>query len=102
MVKQGLHCTKPARIRGPGFLLILLSGQLLLLGGCAGAPSLNFAGAYFPAWLACSIAALFAAVVARGAMVASGLSIFIPWQLLVCSAIGVMAGLLLWFLWVAR
>ena len=102
MVKQRLHWSKPARIRGSGFLSVLLSGQLLLLMGCAGAPSLNFAGAYFPAWLACSIAAVFAAVAARGVMVASGLSIFIPWQLLVCSAIGVMTGLLLWFLWVAR
>ena len=102
MVKQGLDWTKPARIVGPRFLFVLLSAQLLLLGGCAGAPSLNFAGAYFPAWLACSVAAVIAAVVARAVMVASSLSTFIPCQLLVCTAIGVMVGLLLWFFWVAR
>ena len=71
-----------------------------MTGGCAGAPSLTVAGAYFPAWLACGLAGLVAAVLARVVLVASGLSQLLPLQLLVCSAIGVIAAALLWLLWV--
>ena len=72
----------------------------MILTGCTGAPSLTFAGAYFPAWLACAVLAIVAAMVARGIMVASGLSRFISFQLIVCTAIGTLVGLGVWYFWV--
>jgi len=73
--------------------------SLLLTGGCAveGAPSFVVFGAYFPAWMFCGLATIAAAILARAVMTATGLSNVLPYQLFVCAALGVMAGLALWF-----
>jgi len=68
--------------------------------GCAGAPSITVAGAYFPAWLACALVAVAGAIVARIAMVATGLAGTLPLQLSVCVALGSLCGLALWAAWV--
>lgn len=81
---------------------MLLFGSPAFLNGCAGAPSLTFAGAYFPAWLACAVMAIIAALAARGIMAVTGLARFFPLQLLVCTALGILVGLGLWYLWVVR
>ena len=77
-----------------GFLLVLL------LEGCSGAPSLIFAGAYFPAWLFCSIVAVIVAALVRGVMVATGLVRVIPLQLAFCTSIGILVAVLIWKIWV--
>ena len=77
----------------------LLLGYVLFLCGCR-APLLTVAGAYFPAWLACASLAVLVACFARVVMVATQLSQFIPFQLLVCSSIGMIAALIVWFTWV--
>ena len=71
------------------------------IGGCArrGAPSFMLFGAYFPAWLLCSILGILAAGIARVIFVSSGLSAALPFQLFLCSAIGVIFALLVWLLW---
>jgi hypothetical protein len=71
------------------------------LGGCAvrGAPSFVVAGAYFPGWMVCALLGIVAAIAARIAFVASGLAGILPFQLFVCSAIGLSCGLLAWLLW---
>lgn len=69
------------------------------LGGCAGAPSFTLAGAYFPAWLACAVLGVLAAIAARIGFVATGLAEAVPYQLLVCSAAGVIVAAALWLLW---
>lgn len=76
-------------------VLLLTSG---LVSGCsaAGAPSFELFGAFFPAWLFCGVFGVIGASAARGAFVASGLSDLIPYQLLVCTAIGVLAACLAW------
>jgi len=66
---------------------------------CAGAPSIAVAGAYFPAWLACALVGLGAALVARVAMVATGLAQVLPLQLFVCASIGVLCGMAAWLNW---
>ena len=66
---------------------------------CAGAPSVTIAGAYFPAWLVCALAGVAGTIVARAAMVASGLAQSLPLQLLVCASIGTLCGMALWLLW---
>ena len=67
-------------------------GALMTLDGCAspGAPSLILFGAYFPGWILCAVAGIVAAIVARIAMVMSGLSSALPLQLFVCVALGLL------------
>jgi hypothetical protein len=74
---------------------------LLVLGGCTarGAPSFTLFGAYFPAWMFCALIGLFAAITARIAFVATGLSNVLPFQLFVCTSIGVMVAAFAWFHW---
>jgi hypothetical protein len=78
----------------------------LLLTSCAsggatsftGAPSFTLFGAFFPVWLLCGTVGIVGAVVARLAFVSSGLANILPYQLAVCTAIGVIAALLLWLI----
>jgi YtcA family len=76
---------------------VLLGVAALALGGCStGAPSFVLFGAFFPAWLLCGALGIAGAVIARAAFVASGLSEVLPYQLFVCTAVGVMVGLFTW------
>ena len=63
---------------------------------------MTIAGAYFPAWLLCSIVAVAVAVIAKVLMVATGLSDRIPDQLVVCSSLGAIVALILWRIWVVN
>jgi hypothetical protein len=83
--------TSPAR-------LVLLA-QTTLLSGCSGAPSLTIAGAYFPAWLACAVVGVITTIIARGLMASTHLTTVIPFQLAVCTAIGVLVALAVWLSW---
>lgn len=71
-----------------------------LLSGCsaAGAPSFELFGAFFPAWLFCGVLGVVGAGAARGLFVMSGLSDRLPYQLFVCTAIGVLVACLVWLL----
>jgi hypothetical protein len=71
------------------------------LSGCGvrGAPSFVFVGSYFPGWMFCALIGIALAIVARFALVASGLASILPFQLFVCSAIGLCCGLFAWLLW---
>jgi YtcA family len=68
------------------------------LGGCsnAGAPSFDLFGAFFPAWLLCGVIGIAGAAIARMAFVGTGLATTLPYQLAVCSAIGVIGAVLVW------
>ena len=70
----------------------------LPLAGCSAPPTLYMFGSYFPAWMLCGVLGIGAALVARGAFVATGLTETIPHQLLVCAAIGTVVALLVWLL----
>lgn len=63
---------------------------------------MTIAGAYFPAWLLCAIVGVVVALLVWVALVASGFSNRIPYQLAVCFSLGVIAGLILWRLWVVH
>jgi len=80
--------------RVPKYLFLPLP---LALGGC-GAPSYDLFGAFFPAWMFCALAGIAAALVARLAFVTRGLSTEMPYQLTVCTAIGVIVAILVWLL----
>jgi hypothetical protein len=81
---------------------VFVAGGSLSLAGCGGAPSVTVAGAYFPAWLLCGLIAVFVAVIVRVLMVITGLSNHVPYQLAVCSSIGVIVALVVWQLWMVH
>jgi YtcA family len=76
----------------------LLFPAFICLGGCStsGAPSFDLFGAFFPAWLLCGVIGLAAAGAARVVFVSSGLANVLPYQLAVCTALGVTLALLIW------
>jgi hypothetical protein len=80
----------------------LASGFIFLvsfpLGGCSAgaAPSFDLFGAFFPAWLLCGVIGIAGATAARVVFVSTGLANTLPYQLGVCSAIGVITALLVW------
>ncbi len=80
---------------------LALPASLLASAGCArhGAPSLVLFGAYFPAWMLCGLVGILAAIGGRTALVASGLSEVLPFQLLVSASIGLIAALGAWLVW---
>jgi hypothetical protein len=84
-----------------GILIVLVPYSL---GGCSGggAPSFDLFGAFFPAWLLCGIVGIAGAVAARVAFVSSGIANTLPYQLAVCTAIGVIAALLFWLVGFGR
>ena len=65
----------------------------------ARAPSLVLFGSYFPSWMLCAIFGVIVALCARLAMVRFGLTAVLPFQLFICVAIGLVAGVLAWLLW---
>jgi YtcA family len=79
------------------------SSALLLacpLIGCSRseAPSFEIVGAYFPAWMLCALFGIIAAAGARAAFVAGGLSNVLPYQLFVCTSIGLIFAFSLWLI----
>jgi hypothetical protein len=76
-------------------LLSLLS--LLGLGGCgAGAPTLSLVGSYFPAWILCSLIGVAVGLAARVVLSATRLAETAAYPLVVCIAIGIIAGVAAW------
>jgi hypothetical protein len=78
----------------------LLLPALLSLSGCGtvGAPSYDLFGAFFPAWLLDGIVGVAGAAVARAVFVSTGLAHTLPYQLAVCTAIGLITALLVWLI----
>jgi hypothetical protein len=81
--------------------VLLAPTLVLVLGGCSqsGAPSLVLFGAYFPDWMLCAVLGIVGAIVARVVLVATGLAVVLPYQLLVCSSIGLIFAILAWLIW---
>lgn len=74
------------------------AASVVLLHGCAGAPSFALFGAYFPLWLASAMTGIAGAVVTWRLFVATGWADAIPFQLLVHTAIGLMIAEIVWLL----
>jgi len=73
----------------------------LCLDGCAsgGAPTYSIVGAFFPGWMFCAVLGIVGAIAARGLFVATGLNRALPFQLFVCSSLGVIIAVLAWIYW---
>jgi hypothetical protein len=85
-------------------MFALLFFEYMTLTGCSagGAPSFDLFGAFFPAWLLCGTVGIAGAVVARVVFVSTGLANTLPYQLAVCTAIGVITALLVWLVGFGR
>ena len=85
-------------------MFALMSLGLITLSGCstASAPSFDLFGAFFPAWLLCGLIGVAGAIAARAGFVGTGLANAVPFQLFVCTAIGIIAAILVWLLWFGR
>jgi hypothetical protein len=88
-------------MRGSRLSKALVPTVLLALGGCAmrGAPSFEIVGSYFPGWMFCALIGIVSAIAVRIGFAVSGLAKILPFQLFVCSAIGLCCGLLAWLFW---
>ena len=104
MIARRAHTASNICARHPArpIWVVFVAGGSLSLAGCGGAPSLTIAGAYFPAWLLCGLIAVLVAVIVRVLMVVTGLSNPIPYQLAVCSSIGIIVALVVWQLWMVH
>jgi hypothetical protein len=77
-------------------------GALALSGCVRGAPSFTLFGSFFPAWMFCAIFGVLAAIAARVTFVALGKADLLPFQLFVCTSIGVVFAAIGWLVWFGR
>ncbi|KDB07232.1 hypothetical protein LIG30_3478 [Burkholderia sp. lig30] len=69
------------------------------LGGCAGgAPAYALFGAYFPLWLVSALIGVAGAIVAHRVFVATAWAGSVPFQLSVCTAIGLVIAVVVWLI----
>jgi len=82
----------------PSVVLLLIASSSV--GGCsfAGAPSFELFGAFFPAWMFCALIGIFGAAGMRLVLTFPALQDPVPFQLAVCTAAGVIAGVGSWML----
>ena len=77
---------------------VLLLVPSCMLTGCslAAAPSFALFGAYFPAWMLCALIGILGAALTRMVLTTPTFNGAVPFQFAVCTAVGVIAGLLSW------
>lgn len=75
--------------------LVVLS---CMLPGCstAQAPSFELFGAYFPAWMLCALIGIVGAASLGVVLRTEHFSAVVPYPLAVCTAVGVIVGLVVW------
>jgi uncharacterized membrane protein YeaQ/YmgE (transglycosylase-associated protein family) len=69
-----------------------------MLAGCssAGAPSFELFGAFFPAWMLSALIGIIGAASTRAVLTTPTFYDSIPFQLAVCTAVGVIVALVVW------
>jgi hypothetical protein len=78
----------------------LLGALLASVHSCTspGAPDIELGGAYFPAWLICALIGIAGAVVARVLFVIFQVAELLPYQLTVCTGLGLIVAIGTWML----
>ena len=77
---------------------LAVAGRLSMTPAWAAAPSFDLFGAFFPAWLACGVAGIFAALLCRKVFVVIGLDAILALRFFVYVAVGVAVAGLGWLL----
>jgi hypothetical protein len=101
---EALHRLTECSIRRRSVSASFLALPLLSLCGCsgAGAPTFDIFGAFFPAWLLCAVLGIFVSLGARVFFVARNLTDALPFQLSVCTSLGVIFASLIWLIYFGR
>jgi len=80
----------------PRALLLVVTSCTLTSCSLAAAPSFELFGAYFPAWMLCALIGIVGAAGTRVVLTTPALSGVVPFPFTVCTAVGVILGLLSW------
>ena len=77
---------------------VLLGILSCMLTSCslAAAPAFELFGAYFPAWMLCALIGIVGAAGTRVVLTNTSFNDLVPFQFTVCTAVGVIVGLLFW------
>jgi YtcA family len=102
MTPVPLACEMTARLRTRSRIALLCLASILSGCSASGAPSFDLFGAFFPAWLLCGVIGIAGAGLARVAFVSRGLANVLPYQLAVCTAIGVITAVMVWLVGFGR
>jgi hypothetical protein len=97
--KLGLRPRRPAdsdRAMLPRTVLVVVTSCVLPGCSLAAAPSFELFGAYFPAWMLCALIGIVGATGTRVVLTTPAFIDLIPFQFAVCTAVGVIVGLLSW------
>ena len=71
----------------------------LPVAGCSYSPTLDLLGSYFPGWMLCAVLGIFAAVIIRLVLAATGINDYVVAPLLTYAGLAVAATLLAWLFW---
>jgi hypothetical protein len=79
--------------------VLLIAGASLGLDGCAGSPTRNIFGSFFPSWMVCALGGLVFAVVMHRVFAATGIDKVLPAPLLVYLSLAVAFTFATWLIW---
>jgi len=82
------------------FRAVGIGALLCALSGCSGSPSQNIFGSYFPSWMLCAIAGLFASILVRQVLAGTNVGRSVPVPILVYLALSMAIGFAVWFIWI--
>lgn len=85
----------PLRLSSRPLLLAVFTS----LDGCAGAPTQNIFGSFFPSWMVCALAGLVFAAVMHRVFAAAGIDKALPAPLLVYLSLAVAFTFATWLIW---
>lgn len=75
---------------------LVILGSLMLLAGCARAPSFSILGSFFPAWLICIIIGVVLATITRWALIRSNLDKDLVWKIVLYPSLAAFFAFTLW------
>jgi hypothetical protein len=85
--------------RRPGRLGLTRVAIALPVAACSSAPTMDLLGSYFPGWMLCAVLGIFAAVIIRQVLAATGINDYVVAPLLTYAGLAVAGTLLAWLLW---
>jgi hypothetical protein len=90
-----IRCNRHSR--GP--LALWRVSIALPVAACSYSPTMDLLGSYFPGWMLCAVFGIFAAVIIRLILTATGINDYVIAPLLTYAGLAVSATLLAWLFW---
>jgi Na+/phosphate symporter len=101
MLIAGNHPVASTRVRARPSqpLRVLLIAGCVTLNACAGSPTQNIFGSFFPSWMVCALVGVVFAAVMHRVFVAVGIDKALPAPLLVYLSLAVAFTFATWLIW---